>query len=118
MSTRQKSSLAQLLGRRGAALSTSGEAKTADKPESTPFFDKVVACASGTETFEALLTRIAGPVDPAMIPQFPTAECLAPEQIYAIDNVGTERRAHLSRCPWCKSWWLSAGSTTVFEQEK
>lgn len=85
MNTSQKSSLAQLLGRRGAALSTSDEAKTADKPASTPFFDKVVACASGTETFETFLTRIAGPVDPAMIPQFPTAECLAPEQVYAIE---------------------------------
>jgi hypothetical protein len=108
MSTRQKSSLAQLLARPSAAGSTIERAEVTDKAQSTPFFDQVVAGASGTESFEAVLTKITGPVDPATIPEFPTAQCLTPEQVYAIDDVGQEQQAHLTTCPWCRNMLAAA----------
>ena len=108
MSTRQKSSLAQLLEKRPAAGATFERAGVADKAQSTPFFDQVIAGASGTESFEALLTKIAGPVDPATIPEFPTAQCLTPEQVYAIEDAGQEQQAHLTTCPWCRNMLAAA----------
>ncbi|HEX3104950.1 MAG TPA: hypothetical protein VHQ22_10900 [Terriglobales bacterium] len=108
MSTRQKSSLAQLLAKQPAAGSTFEQAKATDKPENTPFFDRVIAGASGTESFEAVLTKITGPVDPAMIPTFPTAQCLTPEQVYAIEGIGQDQQAHLTTCPWCRNMVAAA----------
>jgi hypothetical protein len=108
VSTRQKSSLAQLLAKRPAAGSTLEQAEAADKPQNTPFFDRVIAGASGTESFEAVLTKITGPVDPATIPEFPTAQCLTPEQVYAIEGTGQEQQAHLATCPWCRNMVAAA----------
>jgi hypothetical protein len=108
MSTRQKSSLAQLLAKRPAAGSPFEQAEAAKQSEHTPFFDQVIAGASGTESFEAVLTKITGPVDPSTIPDFPTAECLTPEQVYAIDSVEQHQQAHLTTCPWCKNMVAAA----------
>jgi hypothetical protein len=103
MSTRQRSSLAQLLAKQPATGSTFEQAEAADKPQNTPFFDQVIAGATGTESFEAVLTKLTGAIDPATIPEFPTAQCLTPEQVYAIDDVGQEQQAHLATCPWCRN---------------
>jgi hypothetical protein len=110
MNTRQKSSLAGLLSRSQASASTSESAAAVELP-STPFFDQVVADASGTESFEALLTKITGAVDPAKISQFPTAECLTPEKVYNFDQVGQEQQAHLKTCPWCRNMLAAAQPT-------
>ena len=64
MSTRQRSSLAHFLAKRTPTGGAVEQAKAENKPQSTPFFDQVVEGASGTESFEALLTKITGPVDP------------------------------------------------------
>ena len=110
MSTRQKSSLAALLSRNQSSGSTF-ESQAATKLPSTPFFDQVVASASGTESFEALLTNIAGAVDPSAIAQFPRAECLTPEQVYNFDQVGEQQQAHLNTCPWCRNMLAAAQPT-------
>jgi hypothetical protein len=52
--------------------------------------------------------KFTSPIDPATIPLFPVAECLSPEQVYALNIVGAERQAHLDRCPWCKNMVASA----------
>jgi hypothetical protein len=117
MSTRQKSSLAQFLAKRSATGCAVEQGKAEEKPQSTPFFDQVVEGASGTESFEAVLTKITGPVDPATIPQFPTAQCLTPEQVYDINSVGQEQQAHLATCPWCKNMMVAAQpSNEEFEE--
>ena len=116
MSTRQKSTLAELLGRNQPSGSTFESEAAANLP-STPFFDQVVAGASGTESFEALLTNITGAVDPSTIPQFPTADCLTPEQVYNFDQVGQEQQAHLKTCPWCRNM-LAASQPTNDEFEE
>lgn len=108
MSTRQRSSLAHFLAKRTPTGGAVEQAKAENKPQSTPFFDQVVEGASGTESFEALLTKITGPVDPKTIPQFPTAQCLTPEQVYNFENVGEEQQAHLAACPWCKNMMVAA----------
>ena len=108
MSTEQKSSLAQLLAKPLVSGRASEQARAEEKPQSTPFFDQVVAGASGTESFEALLTKITGPLDPATIPQFPTAQCLTPEQVYDINGIGQEQQAHLATCPWCRNMMVTA----------
>jgi len=108
MSTEQKSSLAQFLAKPLASSPAFARAKAEEKPESTPFFDQVVAGASGTESFEALLTKITGPLDPATIPQFPTAQCLTPEQVYDINAIGQEQQAHFATCPWCRNMMVTA----------
>ena len=110
MSTRQKSSLAELLGK-GETVGSNMEAEAAEKLPTTPFFDQVVEGASGTESFETLLTNITGPVDPKTIAQFPTPQCLTPEQVYAFDNVGQEQQAHLKTCPWCRNMLAAAQPT-------
>ena len=108
MSTRQKSSLAHFLAKRSPTEGTLEQTKAERKPQSTPFFDQVVEGASGTESFEALLTKITGPIDPTTIPQFPTPQCLTPEQVYNFENVGQEQQAHLAACPWCKNMMVAA----------
>jgi len=55
--------------------------------------------------------KFTGPVDPATILLFPVAECVSPEQVYAINTVGAARQAHLSTCPWCKNMVASAQSS-------
>ena len=52
MSTEQKSSLAQFLAKPLASGRAFEQAKAEERPQSTPFFDQVVAGASGTESFE------------------------------------------------------------------
>ena len=117
MSTRQKSSLAQFLAKRSATGCAIEQAQAQEKTQSTPFFDQVVEGASGTESFEAVLTKITGPVDPATIPQFPTPQCLTPEQVYDINSVGQEQQAHLATCPWCKNMMVAAQpSNEEFEE--
>jgi hypothetical protein len=108
MSTEQKSSLAQFLAKPLASDPAFERANAEEKPQSTPFFDRVVASASGTESFEALLTKITGPLDPATIRQFPTAQCLTPEQVYDINDIGQEQQAHLATCPWCRNMMVTA----------
>lgn len=110
MSARQKSSLAELLERR-QTFGSNIEAEAAEKLPTTPFFDQVVEGASGTESLETLLTNLTGPVDPATIPQFPSPQCLTPEQVYAFDNVGQEQQAHLKTCPWCRNMLAAAQPT-------
>jgi hypothetical protein len=108
MSTRQKSSLAQFLAKRSPDGCAFERAKAEEKPQSTPFFDPVGEGVSGTESFETVLTKITGPVDPATIAQFPTAQCLTREQVYDINSVGQEQHAHLATCPWCKNMMIAA----------
>src|SRR5579871_5331708 len=100
MRSRQKASLADLLAKQAPAPHGSSEAK----PLETPFFDEFMERADKTSiaNFEALLTEITGAVDPAKIPQFPTGECLSPEDVYKLENLGQRKQAHLSSCPWCK----------------
>lgn len=107
--TTKHTSLAQLLAKRPSAAFTRTDAVEA-RP-STPFFDHIVEGASGTESFEALLTKLTGPVDAATIPQYPTPECLTPEQMYKFDTVGEQRQAHLAVCPWCKNMLVAAQPT-------
>lgn len=104
MSSRQKSSLAELLAiKKPARATAAAEAVTAQ--QRTPFFDQLVDRVGGTEKqdFENLLSEMTGPVDPATLPQFPTAHCLSPEDVYASESLGREQQLHLGGCPWCKN---------------
>ncbi|HEY6181991.1 MAG TPA: hypothetical protein VIW67_07085 [Terriglobales bacterium] len=109
MATAKKSTLAQLLAKQPRASFVQTE--TVGSAPMTPFFDHVIEGASGTESFEELLTRMTGPVDPQAIPQFPTAACLTPEQIYNFDAVEQKQQAHLAECPWCKNMMAAAQPT-------
>jgi hypothetical protein len=64
--------------------------------------------AQGNETFEALLAAVTGPIDPAALPEFPTAECLTPEQVSGMVEAGRkEQEHHLATCPWCRNMLAS-----------
>ena len=117
MSTRQKSSLAQFLERHSASAHAVEPARAQEEPQSTPFFDQVVARVSGAESFEAVLTKLTGPVEAEKIAQYPTAQCLTPEQVYDLRGAGPERQAYLATCPWCKNMMVAAQpSSEEFEQ--
>jgi len=106
MASKQKASLAELLAKQPPTTPASGEAEGLD----TPFFDQVVDRTDSTTTasFEDLLTEITGAVDPANIPQFPTSQCLSPEDVYNLENLGLQKQDHLSGCPWCKNMVAAA----------
>ena len=110
MPTRQKASLAQFL-QKPSPSNLFEQLEAEKKSGSTPFFDEVVEGATGTESFESLLSKITGPVDPATIPNFPTPQCLTPEQIYDRERIGEEHKAHLATCPWCKNMMVAANPT-------
>ena len=109
MATAKKSTLAQLLAKQPSASFMQTE--TVGSVPRTPFFDHVIEGASGTESFEELLTKMTGPTDPQAIPQFPTADCLTPEQIYNFDSLGQRQQAHLAECPWCKNMMVASQPT-------
>jgi len=111
VSSRQKQSLAQLLAKRGMVSSVGQEASRSKAAVSTPFFDRVVLNAASAERFDALLTRITGAVDPATLPEYPTAQCLTAEQVSGISSVGPEQEAHVATCPWCKNMLATAQPT-------
>jgi hypothetical protein len=106
MASKQKASLAELLAKQPPAPQASENAEALE----TPFFDQVVEQADSTVTasFEALLAEITGAVDPANIPQFPTSQCLSPEDVYNLENIGRQKQDHLSGCPWCKNMVAAA----------
>lgn len=107
MRARQKTTLAEILSKRGRLVPSATESSS----ESTPFFDQVIAGAEGTESFEALLSRIIGPVDPSTLPEFPTAECLSAEQVSETAKIGPAEQKHLATCPWCKNLVATAQPT-------
>ena len=86
MASKQKASLAALLAKQPSAPQGTANAEALE----TPFFDQVVeqADSMATASFEALLTEITGAVDPANIPRFPTSQCLSPEDVYNLENIG------------------------------
>jgi hypothetical protein len=100
LSTRQKSSLAQFLERHSASAHAVEPARAYEESQGTPFFDQVIARVSGTESFEAVLTKLTGPVEVEKIAQYPTAQCLTPEQVYDLRGTGPEPQAHVATCPW------------------
>ena len=106
MASKQKASLAALLAKQPSAPQGSANAEALE----TPFFDQVVeqADSMATASFEALLTEITGAVDPANIPRFPTSQCLSPEDVYNLENIGRQKQDHLSGCPWCKNMVAAA----------
>lgn len=104
MSAKQKATLEDMLRRARAARPSASEGESVEMPE-TPFFDQVVERAGGTENkgLEELLAEIVGPVDPLAIPQFPTPQCLTPEDVYTVDKLQPDKQVHLESCPWCKT---------------
>ena len=106
MGSKQKASLAELLSKQAIAPQASSETEAVE----TPFFDQVLDRTDQTRTssFEALLTEITGAVDPAKIPLFPTSECLSPEDVYNLEDLGFQQQAHLGSCPWCKNMVAAA----------
>lgn len=69
------------------------------------------AVGEGRNGFEKLLSEVAGPVDPSTVSQFPTADCLTPEDVHgieypasgkAIESLAPEKQEHLASCPWCQ----------------
>ena len=76
---------------------------------------KIESSAVSGETIR--IWKLTGSVDPATIPQFPTSQCLMPEQVYDINSVGEEQQAHLATCPWCKNMMVAAQpSNEEFEE--
>jgi hypothetical protein len=105
------------LAKRSAAISAPEQAAVAEESQSTPFFDQVIAEAGGMQSFEAVLTRLTGPVDPGTIPEFPTNLCLTPEQVSGIARVEADQQAHFVTCPWCKNMMAAAKpSNKEFEE--
>lgn len=109
MSSRQRATLRELLAKQPPVAPPSAEAASLK----TPFFDQVADRAATSElgSFEALLTEISGAIDPANISQFPKPECLSPNDVYQLENLGREQQAHLSTCPWCKNMVAAAQSS-------
>ena len=115
MTDRPKQTLAELLRKRAAVLSSALEFSIV--AERTPFFDQVLETADGTESFEALLAKTIGPVDPATLPEFPTLECLSAEQVSGMAKIEPKQQEHLTTCPWCKNMMAGAQpSTQEFEE--
>jgi hypothetical protein len=103
---RQKASLADLLARQV----TTGVPHANAEAVLTPFFDQVLERTDTTSSgsFEGVLTELTGAVDPAKLPQFPTPECLSPEDVYNLAELGFQQQAHLSSCPWCRNMVAAA----------
>ena len=104
--TRQKASLADLLARQPATATPHANAGAVE----TPFFDQVLERTDtfSSGSFESVLTELTGAVDPAKLPQFPTPECLSPEDVYNLAALGFQQQAHLSSCPWCRNMVAAA----------
>ena len=112
---RQKASLADLLARQPTTVTPQAKAEGVE----TPFFDRVLERTetSSIGSFEDVLTELTGAVDPAHLPQFPTDECLSPEDVYNLSALGLQQQAHLSGCPWCRNMIAAAQpSEQDFEQ--
>jgi hypothetical protein len=112
---RQKASLADLLARQPTTATPHAKAEAVE----TPFFDQVLEHTDTTSSgsFEGVLTKLTGAVDPAHLPQFPTPECLSPEDVYNLAALGLQQQAHLSGCPWCRNMVAAAQpSEQDFEQ--
>jgi len=80
-------------------------ATMAEKSIATPVFDKLVASASQAQRSKFLdaMTNVAGPIHASELREFPTAECLRPEEVYEKEKLGTERLVHLQQCSWCQT---------------
>jgi hypothetical protein len=79
--------------------------ESASRSISTPVFDKLFKSAKGEERTRFLdaMTDIAGPIHASELREFPTLDCLTPEEVYEKDKLGDERLAHLERCSWCQT---------------
>ena len=116
MSTGQKSSLAQFLAKQ-SAFGRGIEQPAEVKIQSTPFFDQVVEGANGTESFEAVLTELTGPVDSTTIPQVTTYNASCRNRSTTLIVSGVEQQTHLATCPWCKDMLVAAQpSNEEFEE--
>lgn len=100
----KKPTLAQLLGKQD----WKPEPAAAAPAVATPFFDRIMANAEGNESFAALLAKITGPVEPAALPEFPTRECLTPEQVCRLTPLNAAALVHLDTCPWCRNMMAAA----------
>jgi hypothetical protein len=72
---------------------------------STPIFSKLVESAGqeGRARFLDAMTSVTGPIHASELREFPTADCLHPEEVYEKEKLGPERLAHLGQCSWCQT---------------
>lgn len=80
-------------------------AEMVEKPISTPVFSKLVESAAQEQRSKFLdaMTQVAGPIHASQLREFPTADCLSPEEVYEKEKLGTDRLAHLQQCSWCQT---------------
>jgi hypothetical protein len=76
--------------------------ETAQKSVSTPVFSKLVESAAQDQRAKFLdaITSVTGPVHASELREFPTADCLSPEEVYEKEKLSTDRLAHLQKCSW------------------
>jgi hypothetical protein len=79
--------------------------EAAQKSVSTPVFSKMVESAGQDQRAKFLdaITSVTGPVHASELRQFPTADCLSPEEVYEKEKLGANRLAHLQQCSWCET---------------
>jgi hypothetical protein len=80
-------------------------ARATQKSISTPVFSKLVESAGqeGRAKFLDAMTSISGPIYASELREFPTADCLHPEEVYEKEKLGSDRLAHLEQCSWCQT---------------
>jgi hypothetical protein len=68
-------------------------------------FSKMVESAGQDQRAKFLdaITSVTGPVHASELRQFPTADCLSPEEVYEKEKLGANRLAHLQQCSWCET---------------
>jgi hypothetical protein len=82
----------------------------------TPVFNKLVESAAQDQRarFLEAITSVSGPIRATELREFPTSDCLRPEEVYEKGDLGTERLEHLQQCSWCQT--MVSGSHTSAEE--
>jgi hypothetical protein len=67
---------------------------------SIPVFSRLAERRTG---FLDAVTSATGPIEASELQEFPTADCLSPEEVYEKETLGDDRVSHLSQCSWCQT---------------
>jgi len=100
----------------GSAKPQQATAESERQSIATPVFNKLVESAAQEQRAKFLeaITSVSGPIRASELREFPTADCLRPEEVYEKEDLGTERLEHLQQCSWCQT--MVSGSHTSPEE--
>src|ERR1700731_3927563 len=66
----------------------------------TPAFSKL---AERRTRFLDAMTGVTGPIEASDLQEFPTVDCLSPEEVYEKEKLADDRLVHLAQCSWCQT---------------